>query len=181
VIVLLWPSVLGMWWRSYSTADVFGWFRTGRSVVAAPDSGNIRVALIAPLGYQPRMSFTCNPLGPPAPFLPWSIRTTLGDIDRRFGFAVRRGRFEPYLGAGSAPDVFVVVSYGLLAVVTGVPPLSWLASRRWRRPRWMHWAEVRGRCARCGYDLRATPDRCPECGLVPDIPMKDAAADTHAG
>jgi hypothetical protein len=44
-------------------------------------------------------------------------------------------------------------------------PLAWLAGYRKRRRRA---ARARGGlCASCGYDLRASAGRCPECGAVP--------------
>ena len=56
---------------------------------------------------------------------------------------------------------YAALPWWLLALLFAFAP-SLVAWRRWRSR-----AFAAGRCAACGYDLRATPDRCPECGTVP--------------
>jgi hypothetical protein len=47
-----------------------------------------------------------------------------------------------------------------VALLTGLLPTLWIIdARRGRRPR-----RHTGLCANCAYDLRASTDRCPECG-----------------
>ena len=49
----------------------------------------------------------------------------------------------------------------VIVVVTGILPATHLAYAARRRLRL-----DAGLCLTCGYDLRATPGRCPECGAV---------------
>src|SRR6476660_2193830 len=59
----------------------------------------------------------------------------------------------------------VGIPWWFLMLVCGALPALWL-TRRARIAR-THRRRMAGLCSRCGYDLRATPDRCPECGTVP--------------
>jgi hypothetical protein len=65
---------------------------------------------------------------------------------------------------GSSGIQLIVPLWCLLlafALIASPGVWSWNRRRRNRRRRIAH------RCTACGYDLRATPERCPECGTIP--------------
>lgn len=60
----------------------------------------------------------------------------------------------------------VMIPFWFLVALFSLVPARWMWRRRRDRSR-----RRAGSCRHCGYDLRATPDRCPECGhQVPERP-----------
>lgn len=78
-----------------------------------------------------------------------------------FAFALRYGSFSR--------DECLILSVGFV-VFSALLPLIYYA--RFIVP--MGDERLRtGMCVRCGYDLRGTPARCPECGDVPNYARID--------
>lgn len=79
-------------------------------------------------------------------------------------WAVEPWQYQP---GGRIVRVFDVPHWAF-AVGFAAMPAVWIArvsaGRMRRRARQRH-----GRCAQCGYDLRASGDRCPECGALARI------------
>jgi hypothetical protein len=89
----------------------------------------------------------------------WYVRGDTG----RITYPDPTGRYR----ALSCPFWMVAIPYWFVAPLAAVLPAAWL----WQRRRAARRAGSNA-CAQCGYDLRATPGRCPECGAVPETPGK---------
>jgi hypothetical protein len=67
----------------------------------------------------------------------------------------------------------LVISWWLIVAASAMVPViwGWRAGIWWRR--WIKQRLMRTQiCLVCGYDMRATPGRCPECGSVRDADQK---------
>jgi hypothetical protein len=72
----------------------------------------------------------------------------------------------------SSQGYVAVIPYWLLMVAAAAYPVT-CGVRSWWLRRRSDLRAGRGMCLVCGYDVRATPARCPECGAVARPPAEE--------
>lgn len=117
--------------------------------------------VVREIGFQPPgepLTVEGLPRGPTVMFSPWRLVSEGGIL---IGGGIRSGSIIETFGDDTR---IVAIPHWVFAAVLALP-LAWrlvaYRSRRAARRR------AKGLCPGCGYDLRATPDQCPECGWTP--------------
>jgi hypothetical protein len=167
--VLLGIAVGVFWVRSYRMLETISWRGDSGWRCISSASGDVEISLLSanwsqypykPRGFQYQRDRARLPFN--------YIRLLGGSVGDQYnawewrGFAWRQVRNT---GSGVLHG-HGVIPFWAVALATTFLPLGWIGSR-WRsrtRRRRLH---RKGVCLQCGYDLRATPERCPECGALP--------------
>jgi hypothetical protein len=173
--VLLTLTAGYLWVRSYSYWEglLTPQNEKGRTASFYSNMGRVHVGLITgvegdPLNQSPRRrtwqyirpapGARPIPLRPADEPLPPGLREwTFAGVMLRTTTPIKTP--EGYSPAASSVQFSLPWSY--LCALFATPALLWLA-RAFRQPR----RRRTGTCPTCGYDLRVTPERCPECGTT---------------
>jgi hypothetical protein len=145
---LAWPGADG--WRSIGSASGYAVIQLNWEDAPPPsaDAGGLRYRRMGAYA-APHYAVAYGPVRPGDAFVDWE----LGDA----GWYTVRNRNGVRSATGVAP-------FWCLALATAILPLSWLGVRLRSHVRERHERRT-GLCPACDYDMRATPERCPECGL----------------
>jgi hypothetical protein len=122
------------------------------------------------------------------PVTHWELRSSSGSAGHRpevwkmfdFHLQSRTDMIPPIdiYPAQRATETSIVLPYWAIICASLVLPT--FVVFRWMRDRRRSINVKRGLCRRCGYDMRMTPDRCPECGWT-TIPQKLKDPGTETG
>jgi hypothetical protein len=158
--IMLFAITALLWVRSYWVNDSFSRYRTGGECYTV-ESCHGAVYVSWTQDAVPLIHDSWTSTSEPS-FEPWE--GGWGVTESRV-LPLKVFTFDPSaIVRTSAPVTCVIVSHWFLFLCFIVTPVSWLRSRLRMRRR-----KVLGLCPSCGYDVRATPERCPECGSVPTV------------
>jgi hypothetical protein len=171
VSLVMMLAVIGLWVRSAATMDIITWRRGDGPLhyFITSTRGGISVGQAAPLNYSAGL-----PAG-----VHWETQAATSDpfFDETLTLGFRISRI-PFRSLGflhpqllGRDSVVVTVPDWFLVSLVAIPPLVFAFRLRQRRR-----VKRSGLCGTCGYDLRAKPDRCPECGASVAPKPAEAAA-----
>ncbi len=157
-----------LWVSSFWTAGVLIWDRPGWSFVVRAQRNLIGIRLFADdQGPDRGLSVQRypNPDFKRTGGLWDELRLPGAGTLSKIGFGYSVIYTDQQLGwrLGNQPVHQIYVPHWFLALLFAILPALYLRATIRDRKR-----NRAGLCPVCGYDLRATPDRCPECGRVND-------------